>query len=146
MGDWYGYALAVAAAALWGLTYCLDERLLGSLSVPKLYLLHAVSGAVVVATTLWWRGESLRELVRFDGVAQQPLTVAATMLVSTLASLAIFSSIRVLGASRAALLEISYPLFVVAFGFVLFQHRPQWPVLAGGLLILLGSAIIVRFG
>ena len=41
----YGFGLAVLASILWGLTYCLDERLLSSLSVVKLYFLHTVSAA-----------------------------------------------------------------------------------------------------
>jgi len=42
-----GLILAVLAAILWGLTYCLDERVLASLSVFKLYFLHCLCGAMV---------------------------------------------------------------------------------------------------
>jgi len=51
-----GYILAVAASVLWGLTYCLDERVLEHLSVFKLYFLHCVCGAVVAAVILIARG------------------------------------------------------------------------------------------
>jgi membrane protease YdiL (CAAX protease family) len=42
-----GFILAVLASVLWGLTYCLDERVLSSLSVFKLYFLHCLCGVLV---------------------------------------------------------------------------------------------------
>ena len=62
---------------------------------------------------------------------------------SRLIALAIFGSIQSLGATRAALLEISYPLFVAVFAVLLFRERLDPGVLAGGGFIALGSAIIV---
>jgi hypothetical protein len=36
MSNAAGFVLAVVAAVLWGLTYCLDERVLAGMSVFKL--------------------------------------------------------------------------------------------------------------
>ena len=68
------------------------------------------------------------------------------MAVVVLACLAIFSSIQALGASRAAVLEISYPLFVAVFAWALYRQPVPWPVVVGGIFIFIGSAIIVTFG
>jgi len=46
-------------------------------------------------------------------------------------------------ASRAAVLEISYPLFVALFAWVFCRQPIQWPVIVGGIFIFIGSAIIV---
>lgn len=142
----HGYLLAVAAAVLWGLLYVLDERLLAGISIYRLYFLHSLAGLAVAGIVLLAQGESPASLVRlsFPG-AGLPL-VLATMAVVVLACLAIFSSIQALGASRAAVLEISYPLFVAFFAWLLYRQPIEWPVIVGGVFIFIGSAIIVTFG
>ena len=54
----YGYILAIAASILWGLTYCLDERVLSSLSVFKLYFLHCLCGVLISAAIMLAQGHS----------------------------------------------------------------------------------------
>jgi drug/metabolite transporter (DMT)-like permease len=127
-----GYALAVVAAVLWGLTYCLDERVLSSLSVAKLYFLHCVCGALVAGAILLFQGESVGS----------PL-VTLTLVTATAAALAILGSIQLLGANKSAVLEISYPLFVALFSVLLFKGQLQLPVVIGGAFIFVGAAIIV---
>ena len=48
MSNTAGFVLAIAASVLWGLTYCLDERVLVGMSVFKLYFLHCIVGAAVL--------------------------------------------------------------------------------------------------
>jgi drug/metabolite transporter (DMT)-like permease len=43
-------------------------------------------------------------------------------------------------------LEISYPLFVAIFAWLLYRHPVPWPVIIGGIFIFIGSAIIVTLG
>ena len=61
-----GFVLAVVAAVLWGLTYCLDERVLSSLSVFKLYFLHCLCGLLVAGAILLLQGASPADLVSID--------------------------------------------------------------------------------
>ena len=141
-----GYLLAVAAAVLWGLLYVLDERLLAGMSIYRLSFLHSVAGVAVAGGVLLAQGESPASLLRLSWPGVGYPLVLSTMAVVVLACLAIFSSIQVLGASRAAVLEISYPLFVAAFAWLLYRQPVQWPVIVGGIFIFIGSAIIVTFG
>ena len=138
-----GYLLAIAAAVLWGLLYVLDERLLAGISIYRLYFLHSVAGVAVAGAVLLARGEPVASLVRFSFPGASLALVLATMAVVVLACLAIFSSIQALGASRAAVLEISYPLFVAVFAWLLYRQPIEWPVIVGGVFIFVGSAIIV---
>ncbi len=140
-----GYALAVAAAVLWGLTYCLDERMLESISVYKLYFLHCLCGAAVAAAVLLLQGHAPRSLVTVDAARSSLPLLALTLATATAAALSILGSIQFLGASRSAVLEISYPLFVAAFSTLMFQGQLQPAVVVGGLFIFTGAAIIVRF-
>ena len=138
-----GFWLAILASVLWGLTYCLDERVLEGLSVAKLYFLLCLCGAAIAATVLLVQGSSPLGLFAFDTSKASLLLVAVTMVTATSAALAILSSIQLLGANKSAVLEISYPLFVALFSVWLFKGQLQPPVVIGGVFIFIGSAIIV---
>jgi len=138
-----GYLLAVAASVLWGLTYCLDERVLESVSVFKLYFLHCLCGAAVAATILLARGASPTSLFSIDTAHVSLPLIGLTLATATAAALAILGSIQLLGANTSAVLEISYPLFVALFSVLLFKGHLQLPVMIGGAFIFIGAAIIV---
>ncbi len=143
MNSVYGYGLAVVASVLWGLTYCLDERVLKSLSVYKLYFLHCVCGAMVAGAILLLQGSYPGSLFTFNTSAASLPLVLVTLATATTAALAILSSIQLLGANTSAVLEISYPLFVALFSVLFFKGQLHPSVVIGGMFIFLGSAIIV---
>ena len=138
-----GFWLAIAASVLWGLTYCLDERVLEGLSVAKLYFLHCLCGVVVAAAMLLAQGNSPLGLFAFDTSKVSVPLVGVTLVTAPTAALAILASIQLLGATKSAVLEISYPLFVALFSVWLFKGHLQLPVVIGGAFIFVGSAIIV---
>ena len=138
-----GYVLAVLASVLWGLTYCLDERVLSSMSVFKLYFLHCVCGMLVTGAVLLFQGSSVASLFTIGTANAGPLLVGLTLVTATAAALSILGSIQLLGASKSAVLEISYPLFVALFSTLLFRGQLQLPVVIGGVCIFIGAAIIV---
>ena len=143
---YYGYALAVSASVLWGLTYCLDERVLASLSVYKLYFLHCLCGLVVAGAILLFQGHAPTSLVRIDTAAVSLPLIGLTLVTATAAALCILGSIQLLGADKSAVLEISYPLFVALFSVLLFRGQLQFEVVLGGTFIFIGAAIIVLAG
>jgi drug/metabolite transporter (DMT)-like permease len=138
-----GFMLAVVASVLWGLTYCLDERVLSSLSVFKLYFLHCVCGALVAGSIMLLQGNSLASFFSFDTAKASLPLVGLTLATATAAALSILGSIQLLGAGKSAVLEISYPLFVALFSVLLFKGQLEFPVVIGGIFIFIGSAIIV---
>lgn len=141
--NYYGLGLAVLASVLWGLTYCLDERVLSSISVFKLYFLHCLCGVLVAGAILLAQGTSPAGLLAFDRTKAGLPLVGLTLVTATAAALSILGSIQLLGAGKSAVLEISYPLFVAVFSVLLFEGRLQLPVVVGGVFIFIGSAIIV---
>jgi drug/metabolite transporter (DMT)-like permease len=138
-----GCGLAVLASVLWGLTYCLDERVLASLSVFKLYFLHCLCGVVVAGLILLLQGTAPSALFAIDTAKASLPLVGLTLITATAAALSILGSIQLLGAGRSAVLEISYPLFVALFSVLLFQGQLQPQVVLGGVFVFIGSAIIV---
>jgi drug/metabolite transporter (DMT)-like permease len=138
-----GFCLAVLASVLWGLTYCLDERVLATLSVSKLYFLHCLCGAVVAGAMLLAQGTPPAALLTIDTTKSSLALVGLTLVTATAAALSILASIQLLGASRSAVLEISYPLFVALFSVLLFKGQLKPPVVIGGIFIFIGSGIIM---
>ena len=138
-----GFMLAVLASVLWGLTYCLDERVLSSLSVFKLYFLHCLCGMLVAGVILLAQGASPAGLFTIDTTRSSLPLVGLTLITATAAALSILGSIQLLGANKSAVLEISYPLFVALFSVLFFKGQLQLPVVVGGIFIFIGSAIIV---
>jgi drug/metabolite transporter (DMT)-like permease len=143
MANTLGYFLAVLASVLWGLTYCLDARVLASLSVFKLYFLHCLCGALVAGAIQLAQGSSPAALFAIDTTKLGLPILALTLATATAAALAILGSIQLLGAGKSAVLEISYPLFVALFSVYLFQGQLPPAVVLGGVFIFIGSAIIV---
>jgi hypothetical protein len=138
-----GFVLAVLASVLWGLTYCLDERVLSSVSVFKLYFLHCLCGALVAGAILLIQGVSPAALFTIDTAKSSLPLIGLTLVTATAAALSILGSIQLLGANKSAVLEISYPLFVALFSVLFFRGQLQLPVVLGGVFIFIGSAIIV---
>jgi drug/metabolite transporter (DMT)-like permease len=141
-----GYLLAFTAAASWGLPYALDQRALESLPVVKLYFFTSVFG-VLVSTVLWlMSNRPLSGLVTIDPTQTSFPFLLLTLAVGALAGLSIFGSIHLLGATKAAILEISYPLFAALFSYLIFSQALSFWVGVGALLILAGTAVIVAWG
>ncbi|MEI6504972.1 MAG: EamA family transporter [Planctomycetota bacterium] len=142
MNNTAGFVLAILASIFWGLTYCLDERVLASLSVWKLYFLHCAVGALVAGLILIVQGHSPASLFRLDASEASLPLVAITLVTATVAAFAILTSIQLLGAAKSSVLEISYPLFVAVFSCLFFGGQLQLPVVIGGGFIFVGAAII----
>lgn len=141
--NYYGFGLAVLASVLWGLTYCLDEQVLSSLSIFKLYFLHCLCGVLVAGVILLAQGTPPTGLLTLDPAQASPSLVGVTLVTATAAALSILASIQILGATKSAVLEISYPLFVALFSVMLFKGQVQMSLVVGGMFIFIGSAIIV---
>jgi hypothetical protein len=85
--NYYGLGLAILASVLWGLTYCLDERVLSSLSVFKLYFLHCLCGVLVAGVILLVQGTSPAGLFTFDRARASLPSVGLTLVTATAAAL-----------------------------------------------------------
>jgi drug/metabolite transporter (DMT)-like permease len=138
-----GYLYALLASALWGLTYALDEKILEELPSLKVYFLHSLFG-LCISGVLWVAtGGKVSSLVSFPSMSDGGKLLLCALVVGAIAGMSIVSSIGSLGASRAAILEISYPIFVVVFSWMLFAKGVSGLVLVGGAFIFVGAALIL---
>lgn len=136
------YVTAFAAALIWGFHYQLLDNALRRISVLSVLVLPAVLVLVVAPFFL--------RTLHADYVAWTAMTwrqrapILAMTVTSLLGSVLLFVSIQSKNATLASLIEISYPIFVALFGYLLFrQIQFNASVVIGALLIFAGVALVI---
>jgi drug/metabolite transporter (DMT)-like permease len=136
------YVAALGAAVVWGLHYPLLDHALKKISLTSALLLTALP-ILVVALLNYKQVVSDVAVVRQLAPSAQ-LTIAAVMLTSLVGSALLFLSIGSKNATLASLIEITYPMFVALFAYVLFRSTVlNLSVAIGALLIFAGVAVII---
>ena len=138
---WWGYALL--SAACWGIQYVLMETLFRKVDFAAAFSFLSLVNGILVAAVLWilyprqnwWRlGESWSVI----GL------VLLYLIFGTGAYLFNALAINQKNATMAALLEISYPLFIILFTALFFREIHLDLVgMIGAMLFLLGCVLVV---
>lgn len=137
-----GYLYAIGAAVTWGLMYAIDEKILSKISPLNLLFIQCVLIALILLP-FFIVSNGLADLTKNRAIW---LLLALTVLLAVIGNFWILKSIQLLGATTASSFEISYPFFVAIFSMLLFGARLSLPVVMGGILIFLGSIVIIRYG
>lgn len=136
------YAAGLGAALLWGIHYPLLEHALKRVSlvtVLVLTVLPVLVVALVFRDTLWRDALVLASMDWPDRARILLLSVT-----SLAATVMLFLAIGGRNATLASLIEITYPLFVVLFTWLLFRQVHVTPSAAfGGVLVMAGAALII---
>lgn len=136
------YVSAIAAAVVWGVHYPLVDYALKRVSVPAVLLLTALPILLVLPLyqrTLKDDYQVWRALTWSDRAPI--LAIAVTSLVG---ALLLYVSIAGKNATLTSLIEISYPVFVAVFAFVLFRElHINASVVVGAALVFSGVALII---
>jgi len=138
-----GFIYAAGAAITWGLVYAIDQRILSSTFPVTLLFFNSLVTAIVMLPVMLFDHGSIKTLLS-SGKATLTLLIVS-LLLAALANFLIFSGIKLVGASSASIIEISYPFFVVLFSLIFFPAVPNTYFFIGGVLIFVGSAIITYF-
>lgn len=138
-----GFIYAIGAAIAWGLVYAIDQKILSGISPITLLFINSMIAAVIMLPFVFFSNGSIKDL--FNSGKTNLWLVVISIILAILANFLIFSSIKALGASTASIIEIAYPFFVVLFSFILFRSTPNIYFLIGGILIFIGSIIIIKF-
>jgi drug/metabolite transporter (DMT)-like permease len=89
----------------------------------------------------WWRG-----LADFPGIRRGLPLIAAAALAGPFVARTLYTySIRHIRVSRAAIINQAQPLFVALFSLILLQTLPSRREWTGGLLIIGGALVLVRW-
>ncbi len=137
---------ALLASLFWGLTYTLNEQLYRHISfVTSLAVALTVAGlcSAVVAVYMGTFGKDMVTIFSSPKVFWLCLAgVAALLIAEVFIGLSIVSK----NATLAGLIEISYPLFILLFSYLLFKENNFTVATAvGGALMFSGVAVIYLF-
>ena len=136
------YVTALGAALIWGLHYPLVDFALKRISIYSVLLLTVLP--VLLLMPVYMRDVS-RDLdtLRTLPAAEQAM-IAAIGVTSLLGAVLLYLSIAGKNATLASLIEITYPVFVAFFAFVLFRHiHLNTSVIIGGLMVIAGAGLII---
>jgi drug/metabolite transporter (DMT)-like permease len=135
--------LAFANAVLYGLYYALLQETYGVLSLSTILLTNGILN-IVLALAAW--------AFRFGTISYAPLVSSralwifvALVVLSSIIQSTHYIALKNTSATYMAFAEISYPLFVALFTWILFSRSELTLSIAlGGALIMVGSIVIAR--
>ena len=144
--NYYWFIYASGAAILWGLQYATIEQLLKTIPTPLLTLTYTVALALTnLSVFMCFRFELGLDQFRSYWTGRNLLLFGLVVVVGCASTLLIFAAIAEGNATKASIIEITYPLFVTIFALLLYQeHTLNRQTLIGGLVILSGVVIVLR--
>jgi len=137
---------AISASAVWGITYVLGEQIYKKISViTSLSLATFISGFVMLLVA-YLAGYLKKDIVTLTTDRRILGLSIAEAVCLMIAELLIGFSITSKNATLAGLIEISYPIFIAIFAFLLFKENQINPAtVVGGVIIFSGIFIIYYF-
>lgn len=137
-----GFIYAISAAITWGLVYAIDQKILYTVTPMTLLFIHSALSVIILLPFIFLNHGSVKSLIS-SGSLNLTLIVVSVVL-TTLANFFIFAGIKNSNASTISIIEIAYPFFVVAFSYLIFRSTPNIYFFIGGILIALGSIIVLK--
>lgn len=137
---WYAWALG--STLFWGLFYLFLGRLSSTLSPLSLYWLPNAALFLLIPFTYKQLITDYTTLWNAD--LDTKIIAAITSCLSVIASFMYFKAIGMHNATHASLIQITYPIFIAIFGYLIFKQNDfNWSVVLGGLMIMAGAGIII---
>lgn len=136
------YLLAFGSALIWGFHYVMLENAMKYITPQTALFLTCLPIIIVVAV---WYNDFVTDL-KF--IMSADLKTKAQILVITFTSLSatllLYIAISMKTATHAALIEITYPIFVTLFTLAIFGvNHLSIGTIIGGTLILSGSLVVI---
>jgi len=137
---------ALSASVLWGLSYVLFEQIYRKISVVTSLAIVCFIMMVVMLIASCFTGVLKPDLATLGSSRKLMWLFAGGTATAIFADLFIALSITNKSATLAGLVEISYPIFIALFAYLLYkEHQINLGTLAGGLLIFTGVALVYYF-
>ena len=137
---------AIIAAVLWGVDYALTEKVLQSIRFPLLLSIELFFGFLTMLGIAVFSGSYKADLTGLFTSNRTLVLVIAIVVAFNVANMFIVLSIGDKNATLSGLIEISYPLFIAIFSWLLFkENNLNAGAVVGGFLILTGVSLIYYF-
>ncbi len=136
------YVAALGAAVVWGIHYPLVDFALKRLSLMMVLVLTALPLLLIAP---FYSRTLAADLAAFRALPwDERLPILAIAFTSLAGAVLLFLSISSKNATLAALIEISYPVFVALFAWLLFREVHITPATAiGAALVFAGVVLII---
>lgn len=142
---WFFYALT--AAVLWGLHYATAGQLSQRMPSPVISLVYIVLVALTSLLGMAFLSRPMIDIKLLLPYVTLPNLWQLLLMVFTgaVANFLAFASIADSNATKASLIEITYPLFIPIFAILLYRdNHLNVQTLIGGLIILIGINVIIK--
>ncbi len=136
---------AFGAALFWGLTYVFREQVYKHISVYTSLGLTALCVSIIVLGISFFSGNLIQDLKTLSASREALRYFLLALGVLIVAELCIGFSITHKNATLAGIVEISYPIFIALFSFILFKVRVPLATIVGALIVFVGIGIIYYF-
>jgi len=136
------YIAALGAALTWGVHYPLVGFALQRISLFGVLMLTIIPMLLLVP---FFGGQLNHDVATFRGLPWSEQAMISVIGFTSLAGAAcVFLAIGSKNATLASLIEISYPVFVALFSYVIFKqiHLNASSAL-GGVLVMIGAGLII---
>ena len=139
-----GYVYAILTSILWGLIYTLYQKLLVNVNPLVIVFVSSLVPTIILLPLLLFNDNPLVKLYTLDKNTLYLLLL--TSILAVLANVTLYLSIQSLNATIASIIEISYPLFIILFSYLLFKYSPNVYTLIGALFIFIGVTLVIVKG
>lgn len=137
---------AVVSSIIWGANYLFYEKVLNKISIPTLYAIDLTIGGITFLIIGLLTGSITKDFSTIQNTKSVQILILASVITSFIADLLIAMAIQSKNATVSTLIEISYPIFIILLGWILFKENTlTLSVAIGGLLIFAGITIIYVF-
>ena len=136
------YVAALGAAVTWGIYYPLADMALKKISIYSVILLSMIP--VLLVLPIFIKSVS-NDIAVVRGLPWSEQWIFLVLgLIGLVGEVLVYTAITGKNATLASLIEMTYPIFVVIFAYLFYREVHVTPsVFVGGLLILVGAAIII---
>jgi len=137
---------ALGASVFWGITYVINEQVYKHISVLSSITITLVASGLLVGLVALGTGALGKDVAVLGASPKILWLVIGGVVVLTIAELLIGFSIVGKNATIAGLIEISYPLFIVLFSYLIFRESNlTLATIVGGAFVFVGVGIIYAF-
>lgn len=131
------------ASLLWGLNYVAVEKVAAYMSVYTLLACELVIAFIVILLIGVAKGTLNTDIHTILTNKKLVFFILLSIISFTLGNFAIASSVAAKNATLAGIIEVSYPIFIVLFSWlILGQTHLNSSVVIGGLMIIAGVLVV----
>ncbi len=133
---------AISASLFWGIGYVLNEEIYKKIS---LYSYLAIASFVVFLISLliaYFNNSIKSDFIEIISSKRTLLYVLGGIVTLVIAEFSIGSAIVAKNAVLSSLIELSYPVFIALFSYLLFRNNITISTVVGGIIVIFGVFII----